>query len=147
MLSGKASACQCRRHQRCSSIPRSGRSSGGGNGNPPQYSCLENPMDRGAWRATVHGVTESWSQLSTHRVSGRAAQVLSYRAPIPALFKPLRAVGSSVATSHLPHKGSVQGSGLGQRPETAHFSLYQSYGQRKSSIYNANTVQKSLERA
>ena len=40
------------------SIPGSGRSPGGGNGNPLQYSCLENPMDRGAWRATAHGVTE-----------------------------------------------------------------------------------------
>ena len=41
-------------------IPGSGRSPGEGNGNPLQYSCLENPMDRGAWRATVHGViTES----------------------------------------------------------------------------------------
>ena len=37
----------------------SGRSPGGGNGNPFQYSFLENPMDRGAWQATVHGVTES----------------------------------------------------------------------------------------
>ena len=36
-----------------------GRSPGEGNGNPLQYSCLENPMDRGAWRSTVHGVTES----------------------------------------------------------------------------------------
>ena len=42
------------------SIPGPGRSPGGGNGNPLQYSCLENPMDRGAWRATVHGVTKSW---------------------------------------------------------------------------------------
>ena len=41
------------------SIPGSGRSPGEGNGNPLQYSCLENPMDRGAWWATVHGVTES----------------------------------------------------------------------------------------
>ena len=39
------------------SIPGSGRSSGGGNGDPLQYSCLGNPMDREAWRATVHGVT------------------------------------------------------------------------------------------
>ena len=37
-------------------IPGSGRSPGGGNGNPPQCSCLENPMDRGAWWATVHGL-------------------------------------------------------------------------------------------
>ena len=40
-------------------IPGSGRSPGGGNGNPLQYSCLGNPMGRGAWRATVHEVTES----------------------------------------------------------------------------------------
>ena len=39
------------------SIPGSGRSPGGGNGYPLPYSCLENPMDRGTWRATVHGVT------------------------------------------------------------------------------------------
>ena len=38
------------------SIPRSGRSPGRGHSNPIQYSCLENPMDRGAWQATVHGV-------------------------------------------------------------------------------------------
>ena len=40
-------------------IPGSGRSPGGGNGNPLQYPCLENPMDRGAWGATVRGITES----------------------------------------------------------------------------------------
>ena len=43
-----------------SSIPRSGRSPGGDRGNPLQYPCLENPMDRGAWQATVHRVTKSW---------------------------------------------------------------------------------------
>ena len=51
------------------SIPGPGRSPGGGHGNPLQYSCLENPMDRGAWRATVHGVTQSHTRqkrLSTH---------------------------------------------------------------------------------
>ena len=42
-----------------SSVPGSGRSPRGGNGNPLQYSCLGNPVDRGAWWATVHGVTES----------------------------------------------------------------------------------------
>ena len=46
------------------SIPGSGRSSGGGNGNPLQYSYLENPMDRGAWRATVQWVAKSWTQQS-----------------------------------------------------------------------------------
>ena len=42
----------------------SGRSLGEGNGNPLQYSCLENPMDSGAWWAAVHGVTKSWTRLS-----------------------------------------------------------------------------------
>ena len=41
------------------SMPGSGRSPGGGNGTPLQYSCLGNPMDRGTWRAIVHGVTKS----------------------------------------------------------------------------------------
>ena len=48
------------------SIPGSGRSLGGGNDKKRQYSCLGNPMDRGAWRATVHGVAKSWTQQSTH---------------------------------------------------------------------------------
>ena len=46
------------------SIPGSGTSPGEGNGNPLQYSCLENPMDRGAWYATVHGVAKSQTRLS-----------------------------------------------------------------------------------
>ena len=45
------------------SIPGSRRSLGGGHGNLLQQSCLENPMDRGAWWATVHGVAKSWTQL------------------------------------------------------------------------------------
>ena len=48
--------CQCRS---ASSIPGLGGSFGGGQGNPLKYSCPENPMDRGAWRATVHSVAES----------------------------------------------------------------------------------------
>ena len=48
------------------SIPGLGRSPGEGNGNPLQYSCLENTMDRGTWRATVHGVPKSWTLLSNY---------------------------------------------------------------------------------
>ena len=51
------------------SIPGSGRSPEEGNGNPLQYSCLENPMDRGAWLATVHRVTKSWTQLKQFSTS------------------------------------------------------------------------------
>ena len=46
------------------SIPGSGRSPGEENGNPLQYSCLENSMDRGAWWGAVYGVSKSWTQLS-----------------------------------------------------------------------------------
>ena len=49
------------------SIPGLGRSPGGGHGNPLQYSYLENPMDRGAWQAIVHGVTKSWTRLSMRK--------------------------------------------------------------------------------
>ena len=63
--------CHCRKQIRCRFHPwvrkipwrRSGRSPGGGQDNPLQYSCLENPMDRGAWRATVYTVAESWTRL------------------------------------------------------------------------------------
>ena len=49
-------------------IPGLGKSSGVGKGNPLQYSCQENPMDRGAWRATVHGVAKSWTQLRDRHI-------------------------------------------------------------------------------
>ena len=58
-LHGKESACQS-----TGSIPGSGISPGEGNGNPFQYSCLGNPMDRGAWWAIVHGVAKSRTRLS-----------------------------------------------------------------------------------
>ena len=58
---GKASACNA---GDLSLIPRSGRSPGEGNGKPLQYSCLEYPMDRGAWWATVQEVAKSQTQLS-----------------------------------------------------------------------------------
>ena len=57
---GKETACNS---GDLGSIPRPGRSPGEGNGYPLQYSCLENPVDRGAWQATVHGVAKSWQQL------------------------------------------------------------------------------------
>ena len=59
---GKESACSA---GDLGSIPGSGRSPGEGNGNPLQYSCLENPMDRGAWQTTVHGVARVGHDLAT----------------------------------------------------------------------------------
>ena len=66
---GKESACNVGDP---GSIPGSGRSPGEGSGNPLQYSCLENPMHRGAWWAAVHGVAKSQAQLGdyTHRLAG-----------------------------------------------------------------------------
>ena len=61
------------------SVPGSGRCLGGGHGNPLQYSRLENPMDRGDWRATVHGVAKSQTRLkrlSTHASNNKLAIVL-----------------------------------------------------------------------
>ena len=55
---GKESACSA---ENLDLIPGLGRSPGEGNGNPLQYSCLENPMDGRAWQATVHGVKNSWT--------------------------------------------------------------------------------------
>ena len=59
---GKESACKT---GDLGLIPGSGRSPGEGNGNPLQYSCLENSMDREPWRATLHGVAKSWTWLSS----------------------------------------------------------------------------------
>ena len=55
--SGKEPACQCRRHKRCRFDPWVRKIPC----NPIQHSCLENPMDRGAWQGTVHGVSKSWT--------------------------------------------------------------------------------------
>ena len=55
---GKESACNA---GHLGLIPGLGRSSGEGNGNPLKYSCLDNPMDRGVWRAAVHEVVKSWT--------------------------------------------------------------------------------------
>ena len=65
---GKESVCSA---GDLGSIPGLGRSPRERNGNPLQYSCLRNPMDRGAWRATVHGVEKSKTQLSTAQPSSK----------------------------------------------------------------------------
>ena len=61
---GKESTCNPEDTGDSGLIPGSGKSPRGGNGNPLQYPCLKNPVDRGPWWATVHGVSKSWTQLS-----------------------------------------------------------------------------------
>ena len=63
-LSSKEPACNAEDTGDIGSIPGSGRSPGGGNGNPLQHFCLVNPMDRGAWRTTIHRITKIQTQLS-----------------------------------------------------------------------------------
>ena len=79
-------------------IPGSGRSSGEGNGNPLQYSCLENPMDEGAWWAAVHGVAKSRTRLSDFTLTFH----------FPALEKDM-ATHSSVLAWRIPGTGEPRG--------------------------------------
>ena len=67
-LSGKESLCQA---EDANSIPRLGRFPGEGNGSPLQYFCLGNPIDRGAWQATVHGVTKESDTVATKQCTTR----------------------------------------------------------------------------
>ena len=69
---GKESACNAGDAEVTRSIPGSGRSLGGGHGNSLWYSCLQNPMDRGVWRAMVHTVAESdMTEASKHSCTGK----------------------------------------------------------------------------
>ena len=57
----KEPTCQCRRHKKLRFGPWFGKTPGGEHGNPVQYSCLENPMDRGAWQAAVYRIAKIWA--------------------------------------------------------------------------------------
>ena len=72
--SGEESICQSRRHRDVDLIPEWGRSRGGGNGSPLQYSCLENSMDSGTWRTIVQGITKGRTQQSTRTHAQSSAQ-------------------------------------------------------------------------
>ena len=78
--SGKESTCQCRKHKRCRLNPWVGKICWRRKCNPLHYSCLENSMDRGAWQATVHGVTESETWLSMN------VGILCYVLSVPTLL-------------------------------------------------------------
>ena len=87
------------------SIPGSGRSPGVGNGNPLQYFCLGNPMDRGAWCATIHGVAKSQTQLSPFTFF-----LLSYKEG----FQGGSVVNNPSASAEGTNTGSIPG--LGRSP-------------------------------
>ena len=74
--SAKEPTCRCRRHKRCGCDIWAGKIPGEGNGNPLQWSCLENLMDRGAWRATVHGVTVRHDWTHTHMIHHRIVNIV-----------------------------------------------------------------------
>ena len=78
------------------SIPGSGRSPGGGNGNPLQYCCLENPRDRGAWWATVRGVAKSRTRLSTHTPKKQLDDPLLGANCLTKVYRPGRGEGNRV---------------------------------------------------
>ena len=69
-LSGKESSWNAGASGDVGLNPGSGRSPGGGHGNPLEYSCLENPLDRGVWQAIVYSVTKSWTRLKRLSMHG-----------------------------------------------------------------------------
>ena len=75
---GKESACNAGDQ---GLIPGLGRSSGEGTSNPLQYSCLENPIDRGAWQAIVYGVTKSWTRLTNTHCKKQTLKPAAYILP------------------------------------------------------------------
>ena len=79
MLKGPGGlTCRWRSCKDSGSTPGQGRSSGEGNGNPFQYSCLENPTGREAWRATVHGVAQSQTRLKRLSTHAYAVRILKW---------------------------------------------------------------------
>ena len=94
------------------SIPGLGRSPGEGNGNPLQYSYLENPMDRGAWRATVHGVTRVGHDLVT-----KPPPILLLGLPCGSAVKiPPATAGDTGDSGLIPGLGRSSGEGNGNLP-------------------------------
>ena len=90
-LNGKESTCNAGDPGDASLIPGSGRSPGRGNGNPLQYPCLGNPMDRGACQAIVHGVAKSWTWLSMNACTGKKEGIVEggfiFTGPLQGLYK------------------------------------------------------------
>ena len=95
---GKESACNAGDR---GLIPRLGRSPGKGNGNPFGFSCLENPMDRGAWLAIVHWVANSWTQLSDYESESESHAVVSNSLQPHGLNSPWNSPGQNTGVGSL----------------------------------------------
>ena len=105
---GKESTCQCRSHRRRGFDPWVRKIPGEEDGNTFHYFCLGNPMDRGAWRATVHGSTKSWVQLSEHRHRGLYPNQKHDIGPSPQRHHREPSVGASLKYSHCSHSQMEQ---------------------------------------
>ena len=81
-LSDRESSCNAGDSEDVGLIPGLGRSPGGGNVNPLQYSRLVNPVDRETWQATVHGVTKSGTQLKRPRTHTLRSSILTFKLPV-----------------------------------------------------------------
>ena len=99
---GKEFTCQWRR-------PRfnlgSGGSPGEGNGNPLQYSCLGNPMDRGAWQATVHGAARVRHDLATNSLPPTFNDISPYKDNVPSVLYALSSLMQSISVRHCCYQG------------------------------------------
>ena len=121
-LSSKESVCDA---GDTGSIPGSQSSSGGGHGNPLQCSCLENPMDTGAWRAKVHGVTQRWTRLSdSAAVAAGSEGREDRRSSLGANLSKHREAVSSRSPSGLRQRLGKNGFGLGMWGERRLKSLW-----------------------
>ena len=94
------------------SIPGSGRSPGEGNGNPLQYSCLENPMEGGAWWAAVYGVAQSWARLKQLSSSSSSLSLLQGIFPIQGLNPCVQSTSQLTANKEIAISDLPQGTGL-----------------------------------
>ena len=93
------------------SIPRSGRAARGGHGNLLQYSCLENPMDKGAWWAAVHRVTKSWTQVKRLSSHAKAVNTINQSDGLDTWWRgfPLRALLETISAASLLRLAQTSG--------------------------------------
>jgi len=124
-LSGKEFICNAGDAGDVGSIPGSGRSPGGGHGYPLQYSCLKNPMDRGAWQATVCGVTRSctWlKRLNTHNPFWRRLQAVIGPFHLFLLYVPAKPKWKEESRREWGHLGRGVSTGSGRTSHSSNYS-------------------------